>query len=114
MVSQDAVDLFLVLLVPALEPLGRPAVQLGSLLNKDRSVGCLLDQGMLEAILRLWPPASLPDQVEPLKLRKGIAQVSVPAGDALQQREAERPPEHRCSGQRVVAPRGQTVDPGED
>ncbi len=69
---------------------------------------------MLEAELRLRPPAALAEEVEPLQLAQRALDRPVPPGDGLEQRQPELPPQHRRRHERLVGARGEAVDAGED
>jgi len=113
-VGEHAQHLFLVPRVPSLQPLRRPAVQRRPAAGEDRPVRRLLDQSMLEPILGLRPPPALPDQVQSLQLVERSPEVPLPAGHALQQRQAEPPPQNARRGEDVVLRRRQAVDTSED
>ena len=87
--------------VALFQPLRRSPVQLRPSGATQGPVRGLLDQRMMEAALRLRPPAALLDEPEPLQLVERFARVAV-LEDAVEQRQREAAPERRGSGDHVM------------
>ena len=94
MVREQSVDLFLVAGIPFFQPPGRAAMQARAVRGEHASVRALLDQRVLEAVLRLRPAPFLTDEVEPLEIVQGLPRRAVAARNALEERHAEVSPEH--------------------
>ena len=110
---EQARHLLLAARVAVLEPGRGLRVDGTALVDDERPVRRLLDQRVLEAVLRLGPPASLAEQVEPHQRRERRTDVVVPA-HRLQEREPELPPEDGGRHQDRVGLRVEPVDPRED
>ncbi len=64
------------------------AVESLPILAHERSVSRLLDQRMLEAVLRFGPPSRLTDQVESLQFGEGWSDLTaITADERLQRRQ---------------------------
>jgi hypothetical protein len=83
-------------------------VQPGTSRRNERPVGDLLDQHVLETVLRLRPPALHADEVGALQLVQHARDLAVPE-HALQQGQAETPPERRRGSNYPPALRVQPV-----
>src|SRR2546428_13955183 len=90
--GEEAEPLLLVAGVPLLEPLRCLAMQGLTLTAEDGPVRGLLDHGVLEAILRLGPPAPLSHQVHSLELVQPLTEPAVSSGHSFEERQSEPPP----------------------
>jgi hypothetical protein len=98
-----------VICLAVLQPFGGAPVQPGACRRDERPVGDLLDQHMLEAVLRLRPPALCADQVGTLQFMQYARNLAVPE-HALQQGQAEPPPQRRRGRDDAPALRVQPVE----
>jgi hypothetical protein len=99
-----------------LQHLGNLLMVLLSGATQQRLIRHLLDQGVLEAIGRLWRHAPLVQQLGVDELRQGRLQLSVgPARHALEERIGELPPErgaqlrHRFRSTEPIQPRHERI-----
>ena len=106
--------LFLTSGVAFLEPFGGAAVQARPIGGEHAAVRALLDQRVFESVLGLRPATLLAHEIETLELVERLSRGAISAGDSLQQRNPEVPPEHGRGDENVARGVRKPVDARDD
>ena len=112
--ARQSQDVLLRSLFVELERLGGRPMLARALLGQDSAVDRLLDQHVLEPVLRLGPAAVRDDEAEPHELVKHLLQQEVGSHELREEREVEPAPNYGGCGEHCAALGRKAVGPRED